>query len=247
MKSFHKDYTKDELKIIIKAWNKHFRIYTTGKTKKELADELDKYLEHDENGVLDLKDYEVRIPDVEKGRKNKSAKPERSKSPMTMREKSIGKNPMQTEAEKEKSRIQSYSNTKATASLPQEMLNLIYEYLPHNVKETVEKGTLEEQKNQLFKKKYAHTKRGAEDLYSDLVDKSGEFAKRVKEAIDSLIDNNTWGWSKGRKERMMASLTEDAESVVVAKYIKIILELLKEGKTTREVSETLFKLNSYLN
>ena len=235
MKSFHKDYTKDELKIIIKAWNKHFRIYTTGKTKKELADELDKYLEHDENGVLDLKDYEVRIPDVEKGRKNKSAKRERSK------------NPMQTEAEKEKSRIQSYSNTKATASLPQEMLNLIYEYLPHNVKETVEKGTLEEQKNQLFKKKYAHTKRGAEDLYSDLVDKSGEFAKRVKEAIDSLIDNNTWGWSKGRKERMMASLREDAESVVVAKYIKIILELLKEGKTTREVSETLFKLNSYLN
>lgn len=55
MKSFHKDYTKEELKIIIKSWNKHFRIYITGKTKKQLADELDKHLEHDEDDEIGMK------------------------------------------------------------------------------------------------------------------------------------------------------------------------------------------------
>ena len=55
MKTFHKDYTKAELKIIIKSWNKHFRIYTTGKTKTQLADELNKYLHHDEEGEIQLK------------------------------------------------------------------------------------------------------------------------------------------------------------------------------------------------
>jgi len=58
MKSFHKDYTKEELKIIIKSWNKHFRIYITGKTKKQLADELDKHLEHDEDDEIGMKNVE---------------------------------------------------------------------------------------------------------------------------------------------------------------------------------------------
>ncbi len=43
MKTFHKNYTIAELKIIIKSWNKHFRIMVTGKKKSELADELSKH------------------------------------------------------------------------------------------------------------------------------------------------------------------------------------------------------------
>lgn len=79
MKSFHKDYTKAELKIIIKSWNKHFRIYTTGKTKKQLADELDKYLEHDKDGEMQTKEVNVEIDDIEEQRKEKKEVKEKKK------------------------------------------------------------------------------------------------------------------------------------------------------------------------
>lgn len=75
MKSFHKDYTIAELKLVIRAWNKHFRIYLTGKSKKQLADELDKYLHHDKDGEIQFKE-EVdapELPDI-KGAREKAHK-----------------------------------------------------------------------------------------------------------------------------------------------------------------------------
>ena len=80
MKTFHKDYTKAELKIIIKSWNKNFRIFTTGKNKKQLADELDKYLIHDKDGEIQYKEEDdIQIADIDDFRKQKKDIKEKKK------------------------------------------------------------------------------------------------------------------------------------------------------------------------
>jgi hypothetical protein len=73
MKTFHKNYSLAELKIIIRSWNKHFRIMVTGKKKKELADELSKHLEHDEDDEIQLKQHSVDFKPVLKKHRDDEA------------------------------------------------------------------------------------------------------------------------------------------------------------------------------
>jgi len=257
MKTFHKDYTKAELKIIIKAWNKHHRIYTTGKTKSQLADELDKYFEHDENGEIQLKESEIELPNIKgmrekklnealakanhpdrvKARKKKQEEREKKKKPALERKKSESE---ESKAEKEKSRIHSYSNTAATAALPEEMLKLIYSYLPQQVRHKVEYGTYEEQKAKFFKTKFPATKKGAEDFLSDMIDYDiHAYQDLERERVDNIVGDLASGMSEAKVDRLYHKLVEKAENQVRNYDLKEVLRLLKEGKTTEEIADLI--------
>jgi DNA repair exonuclease SbcCD ATPase subunit len=136
MKTFHKNYSLAELKIIIKSWNKHFRIMVTGKKKKELADELSKHLEHDEHDEIQLKQHSVDFkPVLKKHRDDEATKKVAKKAKKTKAEDA------KTEKESEEKRVASYSNTDATSSMPNEILRLIFNLLPPSVKTNATEGT----------------------------------------------------------------------------------------------------------
>jgi hypothetical protein len=303
MKSFHKDYTLAELKIIIKAWNKHFRIYTTGKKKKQLADELDKYFEHNKDGeievreeadiVLDLssplraekakkkemkeknkssreqkkrESEEAKAPAPVQRQKSKSeeakaptpvqrqkSKSEEAKAPAPVqRQESLTKEEIaerrrerlmlallsEKEIEKykkEKSRIQSYSNTDATAALPNEMLRLIYRFLPQDVRDTAEQGTQEEQDTKFFRTRFPATREAAEDIHYKFHDKFESYQEATTGRAQNIVDEKTEGMSARRKYRLLDQIMDEASDQATEDNIETILRFLKKGKTVQEI------------